>query len=275
VFAGPAGTKIAGANDAAGAPFWFNGQDNIYFTTPLVQKQNFGKKVSYTGKNRVQSGLPLAAKPKPMVVTFKKTGKFTYFCNIHPGMKATVTVHRKGAKRPTAAADRRVVKQQVNAATKLAKDLQATQPPDGTVQIGSAGKGGVEVFAFFPAETTVPVGTTIRFAMSAGSREAHTATAGPGDPETEPSSYLGMLAASLQGPPPFNPAAVYPSDPPGGAATSLTQTTHGNGFWNSGLLDKTTQSPLPDSASVKFDQRGTYTFYCLIHPFMNGTVVVQ
>lgn len=87
VFAGPAGTKIAGANDAGGAPFWFNGQDNIYFTTPLVQKQNFGKKVSYTGKNRVQSGLPLAAKPKPMVVTFKKTGKFTYFCNIHAGMK--------------------------------------------------------------------------------------------------------------------------------------------------------------------------------------------
>jgi len=180
--------KIAGANDAAGAPFWFNGQDNLYYALPLVQKQNFGKKLTYTGKNRVQSGLPLADKPKPMLVTFKKTGKFTYYCNVHPGMKATVTVHKKGTKRPTAAADRRVVKQQVNAATKVAKDLQSTRPADGTIQLGAAGKGGVETLAFFPAQTAVPVGTTIRFAMPAGSREDHTATFGPGNPETEPAS---------------------------------------------------------------------------------------
>jgi plastocyanin len=271
----PAGTKVAGANDAAGSPFWFNGQDNLYFAAPLVQKQNFGKSLSYTGKNRIQSGLPLAAKPKPMVVTFKTKGKFTYYCNLHPGMKATVTVQRKGATRPSATADKRVVKQQVNAATKVAKDLQGARPEDGTIQIGAAGKGGVEVFTFFPAQTTVPVGTTIKFAMSAGSREAHTATAGPGNPDTEPSSYLGTLTASLEGPPPFNPAAIYPSDPPGGAPASLTSTTHGNGFWSSGFLDKSTATPIADAASVKFDQAGTYTFYCLIHPFMKGTVVVS
>jgi plastocyanin len=271
----PTGDKVAGANDAGGTPFWFNGQDNLFFAAPLVQQQNFGRSLKFSGKNRVQSGLPLADKPKPMVVTFTKKGKYTYYCNVHPGMKATVTVQRKGATRPPAARDKRVVKQQVNAATKVAKDLQSTRPQDGTIDIGAAGKGGVEVFAFFPAQTTVPVGTTIKFTMTKGSREDHTATTGPGNPETEPSSYLGTLAASLQGPPPLNPAAVYPSDPPGGAAASLTQTTHGNGFWNTGFLDTSSASPISDAASVKFDQAGTYTFYCLVHPFMKGTVVVQ
>lgn len=274
-FVGPTGTKVAGANDAAGAPFWFNGQDNLFVSAPIAQAQNFGKKVSYNGANRVQSGLALGEKPKPMIVTFKKKGKFTFFCNVHPGMKGTVIVRRKGAKRPSAASDSRRVRQQVNAATKVAKDLQATRPADGTIDIGSAGKGGVEVYKFFPAQTNVPVGTTIRFTMTPGSRENHTATTGPGNPETEPSSYLGTLAASLQGPPPFNPIAIYPSDPPGGAATSLTSATHGNGFWNSGFLDTSTATPLAIAASVKFDQPGTYAFYCLIHPFMKATVVVS
>ena len=51
--------------------------------------------------------------------------------------------------------------------------------------------------------------------------------------------------------------------------------THGNGFWNSGALDSNSKSPLPANASLKFDTAGTYTFYCLIHPFMRGTVTVQ
>jgi plastocyanin len=32
---------------------------------------------------------------------------------------------------------------------------------------------------------------------------------------------------------------------------------------------------LPESSSVKFDTPGDYTYYCLIHPFMVGTVTVQ
>ena len=43
------------------------------------------------------SGLPLGEKLKPVTVTFKKTGRFTYFCNIHAGMKGTVTVKAKGS----------------------------------------------------------------------------------------------------------------------------------------------------------------------------------
>src|SRR3954468_20039314 len=91
----PAG-KVSGENDAAGNPFWFNGQDKLGFT-PALLTQNFGKKLSYGGSKRVNSGLPLANKPKPLTVKFKKAGSFTYYCDIHPGMKGRVTVKGKKA----------------------------------------------------------------------------------------------------------------------------------------------------------------------------------
>jgi plastocyanin len=50
---------------------------------------------------------------------------------------------------------------------------------------------------------------------------------------------------------------------------------HGNGFWNSGVLDGSSATPLPNSSKVTFGAPGTYNFYCLIHPFMKGSVVVQ
>ena len=193
----PTGDKVAGANDAGGTPFWFNGQDNLFFAGPLVQQQNFGKSLKYSGKNRVQSGLPLADKPKPMVVSFTKKGRYTYYCNVHPGMKATVTVQRKGATRPTAARDKRVVKQQVNAATKVAKDLQGTRPEDGTIDIGAAGR----------AASRCSRSSRRRRPCRSGPRSSSRcprAAGGPhrddrsGNPETEPSSYLGTLAASLR-----------------------------------------------------------------------------
>ena len=69
--------------------------------------------------------------------------------------------------------------------------------------------------------------------------------------------------------------AVSPAAPGDTSLVSLSPTTHGNGFWNSGVLDANSKSPLPESSSVKFDTAGTYTYYCLIHPFMRGTVTVQ
>ncbi|HEX6023364.1 MAG TPA: hypothetical protein VFZ00_15315, partial [Solirubrobacter sp.] len=81
----PNGTKVEGSNDAAGAPFWFNGQPALGFN-PLLVQMGYGKTFTYSGKKQVQSGLPLAQKPKPMTVKFTKTGSFTYFCSLHPGM---------------------------------------------------------------------------------------------------------------------------------------------------------------------------------------------
>jgi plastocyanin len=154
----------------------------------------------------------------------------------------------------------------------IGKQLPKTTVPSGVIDVGEAGRFGVEYFNFLPNNLTVPAGTTVNFQMTKLSRETHTATTGPGDPLTDANSYLGQLAASLQTPAP-NPAALYPSDQPGTPA-SLTPTFHGNGFWSSGALDNEESTPPPASNSVRFDTPGTYQFYCLIHPFMHGTITV-
>ena len=272
----PTGDKVSGVNDAAGSPFWFNGQDQVGFNPALFPPGKFGKKVSYNGSKRVASGLPLAENLKPVTVTFKKVGRFTYFCNIHSGMTGTVAVRPKGKKVPSKRADAKAVKRQVAASIKTAKALPKTTPPANTVNVGVAGKGGEELFAFVPNKMTIPTGTTLSFRMSPGSYDVHTATTGPGKPDAEdgdPNSYLGQIAASFQSPV-FDPRAVYPSEQPPAIAT-LTPLLHGNGFWNSAVMDTAAGTPLPSSNSVTFGAPGTYDFYCMIHPFMKATVTVQ
>jgi plastocyanin len=267
----PTGT-IAGLNDPAGAPFWFNGQPNLQFNFPALAPAGFGKKFTYTGAKGVQSGLPVIPKPKPVTVKFTKAGSFTYYCDVHPGMKATIRVRAKSKSIPSAKAHAKLFKDQASRALATAKQLAKVKPPANTVDLGVAGKSGVEIFAMVPAATTVPVGTTVTFRMTSGTREVHTATFGPGNIE-DPNSFIGKIAASLEGPA-IDESALYPSDPPGTLA-SITPTVHGNGFWNSGALDGTSATPLPVANQVTFGAPGTYTFYCMIHPFMTGTVTVQ
>jgi plastocyanin len=270
----PTGQK-ADENDAAGSPFWFTsaGLDKLSFT-PSLGKGLFGKSASFDNTKSVESGIPLSEKPKPFSVTFKKTGTFTYLCDVHPGMKGTVKVLAKDKKVPSASDDKAAVKKQVDTATANAKKLGTTTAPANTVQVGASTSDGTERFAFFPSTLNVTAGTKVTFEMSAKTRDLHTATTGPGDPEKEPTSYLGTLSASIQGGA-FNSAAVYPSDVPG-APIGLTPTSHGNGFWSSGFMDQSKDSTtVPNSNSVTFAAPGTYTFFCLIHPFMKATVNVS
>jgi plastocyanin len=260
--------------DAAGNPFWFTGtQDQLGFT-PALGKSLYGKTVSFNGTKRAQSGLPLSDKPAPFTVKFTKAGTFTYFCNVHAGMKGTVRVLPASKAVPSAAADAKAVKRQISAAITTAKSLAKTVSPANTVSVGASGPGGVEYFGFFPSALTVPTGSAVTFTMSAKSVDVHTATTGPGNPETDRTSYLGQLSAGIGGSPVFPGAAAYPSDPPGTPA-QLTPTSHGNGFWNSGVLDNSSATQLPSSNTVTFAAPGTYQFYCLIHPFMHATVTVQ
>jgi plastocyanin len=271
--ASPSGEKVSGVNDAGGNPFWFNGQDQLGFT-PALGQMAWGKKVSYNGSARRQSGLPLADKVKPYTVTFKRKGTVRYFCDIHAGMSGVISVKAKGSKVPSKKADARAVKRQLASSAKVVKELPDRKPPAGVVDVGVAGPDGEEFLGFAPSAMTVPTGTTLRFRMSPGSFEVHTATAGPGNPENEPNSYLGQIAASFQGSPVFDPRGVYPSEQPPTTGT-LTPLLHGNGFWNTGVMDTSSATPLPESNSVTFGAPGKYDFYCLIHPFMKATVTVQ
>jgi plastocyanin len=268
----PTGNKVTGENDAAGAAFWFNGLDTLGFN-PELAPAGFGKTFTYNGSKRVLSGLPLVDNPKPVSVRFAKAGTYRYFCDIHPGMIGTVKVVKKRGAVPGAKADARAVKKQVAAGLKTLKTISQTTVGAETVQVGGAGKGGVESFDFFPASPAVKVGTTVTFTMPVGSTEAHTATTGPGNIE-DPASYIGALAAGFEAPA-IPGAALYPSDVPGQTAASLTKTLHGNGFWNTGVIDAVDQSPPPASNKVTFAEAGQFDFYCLIHPFMKATVTVS
>lgn len=268
----PAG-KVAGEKDAAGAEFWFNGQNALGFNPPLVTSPQWGKSLSYSGAQGINSGLPLQPKPKAMRVKFTKKGSFKYFCDVHPGMAGQVKVLPKSSRVPSKKSDARTVKRQLAAAEKAAKKFASTNIPANTVQMGLTSKTGAEFFGFLPATQTVAKGTTVQFRFPTNSFEIHTATFGPGNPDSEPNSYLGTLAKSFESPA-FAGAAVYPSEAPGTVA-QLTKSLHGNGFWNSGVMDGFAASPPPGTQSVTFAEAGTFEFYCLIHPFMKGQVVAQ
>lgn len=268
----PTGEKIAGEKDAAGQDFWFNGLDQLAFN-PELAPVGFGKTFTYTGAARVKSGLPVIDNPRPVSVKFPKAGTFTYFCSIHPGMTGKVRVVKKRGAVPSSKADARAVRKQATTALNTLEAVNKKTVGAEIVQIGGAGEGGVESFRFFPPAPEVKVGTTLTFTMPPGSTELHTATTGPGNPESEEESYLGTVAAGYQSQV-FPGVSVYPSDTPGETAASLTPTLHGNGFWNSGALDRDENSPVPSSNKVTFAAAGSYTFYCLVHPFMKATVTV-
>jgi len=266
------GPPQSGIVDAAGAPFWFNGQAQLQFN-PALLPSKFGKIAGYNGSKPVRSGLPLAqGRIPPMTVNFLKKGTYSYYCNIHPGMEGTVKVLPESKKVPTRQQDAANLKKQISRDINTAKGLSSVTPPAGTVYVGSGGSHDVEYFGMVPSSLTVPVGTTVRFAMPPKTTETHTATFGPGDPLNEPTSYLGQVAAGFNKPA-FDNISAYPSDPPG-TPVGLTPVLHGNGFWNSGAMDQVSASPLPNSNSVTFAAPGTYTYYCMIHPFMKGTITV-
>jgi plastocyanin len=256
--------------DAAGAPFWFSGVAPVLGFTPTLGASSFGKTLAYTGRKAVRSGLPLAATPKPMTVRFKKAGSYVYFCNVHPGMKGTVTVKKGSAAIPSAKADRKAVKRQANKAIAAAKKAAKVKAPANTIDVGVAGKGGLERFAMVPSKLTVGVGQSVTFRMSSKTRDVHTATFGPGSPDKQ-GTYLGEIEAGFNAVP-FDGRAVYPSDP---GPASLTPALHGNGFWNTGLMDEVSATPLKSSGTVSFGAPGSYTYFCLVHPFMVGTITVK
>jgi plastocyanin len=258
----PGNTLVSSVNDAAGKPFWFNGKvPNLGFNPALFART--GGKV-YNGSSRIDTGL---ASAKPMKVKFSKAGTYKFFCDVHPGMIGYVVVKPKGKAIPSATQDAAAQKAQATTAVKQAKKLLTVKQPANTVSLGEATPAGTELFAMFPASLTVKAGTTVTFRMSPKSRETHTATFGS-------ASYLKPLANSFGPGPGISPIGAYPSDPTQPITESTT--SHGNGFANTGVLDNdplTTQ--IGPSSKIDFTTPGTYHFVCLIHPFMQGTIIVK
>jgi plastocyanin len=262
-----------GVNDAAGQPFWFNGQG-----TPIVPQEvalGTGNNKSYNGAASLASGLPLAAKPKPWVVKFTKAGTYTYFCTLHPGMTGRVTVV---AKTKPAETSRAVIaaatKQLVRGLSTLKRLDRQKVTAANTVVAGPDAKGGPVLYRFSPSALTTRVGTPVTLQMTAGTTEDHTFTFAR-DVRTAGRAAENEFLAPLPGAGPptfaFSPKWAYPSDAPG-APVSYDGTNHGDGFLNSGVLDGNSKTPFPQKFTVSFSKPGTYTYFCAIHPFMVGKI---
>jgi plastocyanin len=255
---------VADAKDAAGNAMWFNGRPNFSPNIPALSPQG-GKEID--GSKVVSSGFALDGPQLPWKVRFTKAGRYTLTSVFHPAKKLEVTVKKSRKGVPTDEQDKRRIAKQVKASTKLAKKLVAFEGPEGNaVRVGNDAEGIAQI-AFFPARKTVNVGDTVRFEMSKTSIETHNVHFGPKD-------YLDPFAQSFIGEV-FQPFVVYRSDAPG-TAVSYDGTNHGNGYFNTGVLDADKASPFPSSDSVTFTKAGTYKYYCAVHGNdMAGEIVVQ
>ena len=254
--------------DAAGNPFWFSGTLPSLGLNPQLLPGG-PTNVSYDGTKRVESGFFLGNGDAPAFnVKFTKAGVYKVFCDIHYGMAGTVVVLPKSKPVPSAAQAKARLDRQIAADVKALKAAAKIKPAADTVSVGSAGPGGAELFAMFPSTLHVKVGTVVTFSMSRDTREVHTVTFGS-------QAYLTTLAHGLLSDPLLTQQDLYPSDFPALGPIAVSPTSHGNGFANLGGLDRDGTTPLPVSGQVKFTAAGTYHYVCLIHPFMQGTIIVH
>ncbi len=263
-----AANPYTGFSDAAGVPFWFNGQPSLLIPPDHAFLQGGS---STNGRQYRNSGLS-APVFKSYKLKFTKAGTFRYLCLVHPGMNGSVRVLPKGRAVPSAHADAVARKAEYALALKRAKQLAKFTPPANTFVAGHD-SGSVSWFRFFPRAQTVSVGQTVHFSVSSKS-EIHTVALGAGTPYFDTiEKNLVMAQPQPSGPPrlQFNPMIFLPSDP---TLPPYTGLNHGNGFLNTGVLDTNPSSAAPLGVDVTFAAPGTFKFECTIHPGMQGTITV-
>jgi plastocyanin len=142
----------------------------------------------------------------------------------------------------------------------------------------STAKENFQYSAFFPASFKVSPGDTIKF-RNRGSGAPHTVTFGVDAKRTNSPALLGPQGE--------NPVAFGPcfnSEAPTQKlakceSTKAPKTWDGKGYWNSGILQPkpAPKKDGPKTVTLKLGKNikpGDYTFLCLLHPLMNGTLTV-
>jgi plastocyanin len=259
---------ITGQLDAAGKPFWFNGQPSQIINPEAAAPA--GKK-TYKGGTYLNSGLPGEGPPKPFVVKFTKAGTYTFHCLVHPGMNGVVKVLPKRKHVPSAKKDLAAAALQLKAGILKARALAKVKPAANTVLAGND-VGSVAWLRFFPSHLSIKAGTSVEFKM-ASKREVHTFTFGPAAYTTNiEKTFATPIKSATPGPPTLgiNPLGGYPSDPP--PLPLFTGSNHGNGFEGSGVLAM--GGPLPSSVKITFTKPGKYSFECVVHEGMDGKITV-
>ena len=268
---------IADVKDAAGQPYWFNGQGTPLI--PAIVGLGSGSGKAYDGTQELGSGFPAGnGPPKPFVVKFPKAGTYTYYCVLHPGMKGTVTVVGQGRPVPSATADAKRVAAQLAKGLAAVKRLDRVKAPADTVIAGPDKKAAV-LYRYTPGTLTTKVNTPITLTMSAGTTEDHTFTFAKDVKQAikaADKTFIGPLPGTGKTGPPtlaFDPKWAFSTEAPG-APIAIDGANHGDGVVNSGVLDGDAKTPFPQKIQVSFSKPGTYRYFCAIHTFMTGKITV-
>lgn len=261
----------------------------------------------FDGTSIVSMGAPLAGPPAPFVVTVTAPpGTYLFHCRLHPGMVGTLNVVAAGSPGVTTPASAEAA-----SATQAAEDVAAglaaeaaastarqVKRPNGTttwtVTLGTSDPAGrVGVLEMLPRTITIKKGDTVVW-RPLDRNAPHTVTF-PKDIGTE-------FAPLCEGPGGKDTPAIPTVNPPtspfdfgcDGRPADELELTGGNGVTaitspttvsDSGIVAYRAQVfgfDLPAQAArsswwVRFTgaAAGTYTYVCMIHDGMAGTIVVR
>jgi plastocyanin len=263
--------KYSGIDDAAGKPFYFNGLGKLVYNGLALAP--YGPHAVTPGA-KANSGVlsPNGPKAAPATFTFSfpKAGTYHFYCGVHPGMKATVTVTSGAAPKSPAQVTAQALQETAAAWTKTKQEAAAAKPPAKTVYMGVG--NGPNILGYYPSTLKVPVGTTVNF-VNKSPMEPHSATFGPKKWIQQFSQKTDIFPTGPGKPNQAAPVIPYGSEPKG--SYSYDGKTHGNGFFSTPVTSDTKSIPLPQSWKVTFTKPGTFKYICWIHgPDMSGTIVV-
>jgi plastocyanin len=279
----PTGNKFPAQNDVAGNPFWWGGvADELAFNGAIFTPSS----LTFDGTAIVHSTPPPPTPPPHVTsVTFTAPGTYVLACEIHPFMRGSVKVVDAGVKvRPFAKQEKKGMHQlrkDAKKAKKLNKKLLKNRKHHGnnkarshghhnkvateaTVRTG-AGTKRFSLLRFYPSDTTVKVGGSVTWKWT-GFNEVHTVTI-----LQQPD--LDALAANLFAGPTLDPVGALPTEAPGSPVVH-TADAHGNGLIGSGIIPDPAGAP-PNTFMAQFTTPGVFTYRCLIHDTMTGTITVK
>ena len=261
----------------------------------------------FDGSGAVSMGAPLAGPPAPFFVTVTAPpGTYAFHCRVHPGMAGALTVVAAGSPGVTTAASA-----DAEAATQAAADVAAGLTAEAAVS--KAGKvthadgtttwtltvgvsdpaGHVAVLDMLPRKITIKKGDSVVW-RPRDLNEPHTVTF--------PKALGPQFVPLCEGPGGKDTPAIPRVNPPmspfdfacNGRPADEFELTGGNGVTaitspttasNSGIVAYRTfasgfdvpATAFRSSWSVKFAgaKAGTYTYVCIIHDGMSGTIVVR
>jgi plastocyanin len=271
----PAADKslYAGINDAAGAPFWFNGQMLFQYNVPQVFLPVGSAKIA--GGTAVHSSGILDKKGYPF--KFTKPGDYVFRCLIHSMMSVHVIVKAKTSAIQPQAKLLAATAAELSAAVTTAKALDTEAPSAPNTVYAGVGKavagGSIEIMGFRPAKLTVKVGTTVTWQLHSP-MEIHDMVFGPPDYLDQSFKTLDLIPQAPGAPNQVWPFFFYGSDPLGTSGYTYDGTNHGNGFLATPVMGPP-GTPLPKSFQITFTAPGTFKYICGIHgPDMNGEIDV-